>query len=179
MTYRILIAVLLAVIATAQPPQFFDARTYWPNCFKQVSDQKTCPSTSAQALAGLMSDRYCIQNKNIVLSPQSLICANVTNCGDAVTDTLIKAEFAYANANGLPTAQCIPYTGNTADCPANNNSCKAIGVNYTAYKCGVMSYETDLTKIKTEIMTNGPVMCLFTPTKDYPDYYDGVYYPAH
>jgi hypothetical protein len=117
--------------------------------------------------------------KNTSLSAQSLICGNATKCGDVVTDTLIKNEFAYAKTVGLTSEQCIPYTGNPADCPADSKSCKTPGVKYETFKCGEMTYETDANKAKAEIMKSGPVMCLFTPTKDYKDYYDGIYYAAH
>eukprot|EP00829_Urostomides_striatus_P014243 TRINITY_DN414_c0_g1_i1.p1 TRINITY_DN414_c0_g1~~TRINITY_DN414_c0_g1_i1.p1 ORF type:complete len:241 (-),score=50.65 TRINITY_DN414_c0_g1_i1:91-813(-) len=180
MITRIFLVTMLALVAmsaTGAIPIFFDARFMWPSCYEEdPSEQKACVSTWAHNIAGLMTDRYCIKKKNIILSAQSFIsCSTVGKCGAAVTEALLTDAFKYAETTGLRDQDCLPYTANNTECPA-----KCVkNTTVVNYKCSAVKVFSTTETIKTEIMTNGPVVCLVPLTKDFENYYDGIYFPIH
>ena len=169
---------ILAAMALADPiPNYYDIRGLYPKCFFSVSDQGTCWSTWAQSIAGLMSNKLCMTGTNVTLSPQQLLsCANPT-CDLNNTVDVINKAFTYAQTPGLPTSDCVPY--NTSFTCATNNSCINKAITYKAYTCSAVKTISGFDNIKNEIMTNGPVICTLQATKDFKDYYDGIYFSVH
>ncbi len=173
-----LIAMLILGTVLADIPVFFDARTQWSNCVgTTVYDQKTCASSLAHAIAGSVSDRSCIKNKvQIALSPQDIVCKFTGGCSTG--SYAVATAFDYVNTVGLRNRACLPYTGDelAASCPEN---CVDTTITPTRTKCGTMTTLQGTAAIQTAIMTSGPVVCAFTETIDFVDYYEGVYYSSH
>jgi cathepsin B len=167
----LMVALVLGSVLSALPPNF-DARDVWPTCLGPVYDQGGCNSSWAITAASVASDRYCIAKKvNVALSPQMLISCVVKTCeGPFSPDPVM----SYMANPGLPTRQCVKYTAAAGECPTKCDDGSALK-NY-ACKANAIKGED---AIKTEIMTNGPVLATFMETIDFKDYYDGIYYHAH
>ena len=173
----IVLALVAAMAFCADPPVFFDARDKWPNCIMPIRDQKTCISTWAQAFAGMMSDRYCIQkSQKVPLSAQDLLaCTKATDQCNGL--------FNYADINniitnnGTATEACIAYK--SADAQTCQPKCDDGTTDPVRVKCSAIANYTTDTDIKNAIMNTGPVFCYFTETIDHKDYYDGIYYYAN
>ncbi len=59
--------------STLDLPTSFDFRDRWPVCVHPVRSQGNCGSCWAFAATGQLSDRFCIRQKDRVLSPQYMI----------------------------------------------------------------------------------------------------------
>lgn len=176
MQAHVLIALLLLGTVLAVP-NFYDGRDEWKACLTSVYDQNTCISSLAHAIAGTISDRYCIKHNNNkpYLSPQDLVCTFKPGTCAGTLD--VAAAFNYATLTGLRNRECLPYAGNetTEACPEKCTT----SIADTRIKCGAMVTLSTAADIKNAIMNKGPVVCAFPETIDYQDYYEGVYYVAH
>jgi hypothetical protein len=163
-------------ILSSAVPNAYDVRYYFPKCFYSISDQGPCVSTWAHAIAGMMSNRLCMQMVNVSLSPQFLLsCSNAGKCGGLVNDATIPLALTFAENTGLPTSTCVPYNASDLPCPTKCADDKPL----ISYKCSPMKYLTNETEVKQEIMDHGPVVCLLPVTKDYLQYYDGIWFSVH
>lgn len=177
MRFHLYVIGLVASLAFCAPvlPNFFDARTKWPQCVYPVYDQLSCNSSWAHAVAGMMSNRYCIRHdgQKLELSPQDLLCQSEERCSG---EHSLERALMNANTVGLLTRECWPYTGEDKYCP--ESSCAQSGVDFKRYKCdGYRTFKPE--DVKQEIYDNGPVVCEFQETIDHQEYYDGIYYRAH
>ncbi len=158
-------------------PNFFDGRAQWPQClYNNVHDQgQECHSSWAHAIAGMASNRFCIKTSTkLELSPQDLLCQTDDRCNGtfALNDVLNKV-----GTTGILTRQCWEYAGKPDKCPTT--TCEDPNVEFKRYKCGTPKSFKGAKAIKTEILHNGPVVCVFRESIDHMEYYDGIYYQSH
>ena len=176
MNFIFILAILAVITCAFALPLNYDLRDVFPACTRKIYDQKNCSSSWAHAIAGVMSDRYCISHDKHVLdlSPQDLVCSSVVD--ERCTGTFnVEAAFNYAQMTGLRDRDCLEYTADKV-CPEN---CTKEGVEAKRYKCGPMNTLTTQNDIKTAISEKGPVICLFNEGLDFVDYFEGMYYPVH
>lgn len=185
-------------------PENFDARVQWPNCptIKEIRDQGACGSCWAFGMVESASDRICIQSGgkvNAHLSAEDLTTCCHT-CGNGCNGGFVGAAWEYWERDGLVTGGqyntkqgCQPYKVKSCDhhvvgklkpcegdgpTPRCEKKCEAgYNVSYSDDKhYAKSSYSVrGVTKIMTEIMTNGPVEGAFSVYKDFLTYKSGVY----
>lgn len=149
-----------------------------------------------------MSDRICIvsgQQKQTRISAEDLLTCCGISCGQGCNGGYPSAAWNYFKNSGIvtgwlhnTTGYCQPYsfaacdhhtTGKYQPCGASQPTpkCKKDCVNgatYTSDKwhaSSVYSVPSQVAKIQTEIMTNGPVEAAFTVYNDFLAYKSGVY----
>lgn len=186
-------------------PDNFDSRTAWPYCdsVKMVRDQGSCGSCWAFGAVEAMSDRICIASKGqlqTLISAEDLVsCCD--SCGDGCNGGFPEAAWDYFVHDGLVTGGlyngtgCQPYSippcnhhdqgryqpcGDIVPTPQCVHKC---GANYNQtftqdrhFGKNAYSISSNVAKIQTEIMTNGPVEAAFTVYSDFPTYKSGVYH---
>jgi cathepsin B len=161
-----------ALIDNFQAPTSFDAREKWPGCVKYIRNQKDCDSYWAFGATETLSDRFCIKEKNVSLSPQYLISCDTANygCDGGQYDVAWK----YIQYNGIPTEQCVSYKsggGSSGTCPKTCDN----GSPFVFYKTTNVKSFTSPAAIQLEVMANGPIEVSFTLYTDLFSYKNGVY----
>jgi len=186
-------------------PDTFDARVQWPNCpsMQEIRDQGACGSCWAFGAVEAITDRICIFSKGTVsahISAEDLVsCCSA--CGDGCDGGYPDVAWSYYKHTGIVTGGqygtnqgCRPYTiapcehhvnGTRQPCtgegptPKCTKQCEeSYSVEYSQdkhYGLSAYSVPSAVTKIQTEIMTNGPVEGAFTVYADFPSYKSGVY----
>jgi cathepsin B len=183
-------------------PTNFDARTQWPDCptIGEVRDQSTCGSCWAFGAVESISDRYCIQKKEVVrISAQDMLtCCD--ECGMGCDGGYPSAAWQFWVDQGLVTGglygddkTCRPYslkpcdhhtTGKYGPCgesvptPDCEQSCSnGYPKSYDEDKhYGSEAYSVQgVEEIQKEIQTNGPVEADFDVYDDFLNYKTGVY----
>ena len=110
-------------------PTSFDSRIKWPGCISSVPDQGTCGSCWAVSSASIMSDRLCIERRDILHEDNAtnvpLSALQITACdstGGFFAPNWLKnkgcqggapwAAFEYGEktkVGGMVTEKCFPY----------------------------------------------------------------------
>jgi len=149
-------------------PEAFDAREKWPSCIHPVRNQGNCGSCWAFAATNQLSDRFCINGKDLVLSPQYVIeCDKDDDCCDG---GYLDSSFNFLMKVGTVEDKCLPYDMNCGRCRE---------VNCVHYKCksgSIRTYESENEKVKEEIYNKGPIEGAFDVYRDFLSYRSGVYY---
>jgi len=151
-------------------PDYFDAREKWPNCSEHpVLDQQKCSGCWAFGIANLMSDRFCIKGKDVILSQQDILECTFNNT--CCTGGIASRGYAYMIENGTVDVDCKPYDISCGVCRNVSNDCKR-------YKCkpGSDWYSDNATEAKVEIFLNGPIEAVFDVYQDLVEYKEGVYF---
>ncbi len=170
-----------ATIADDEPeignlPTNFDARDRWGRCVHPIRVQGHCGSCWAFGTTEAMSDRFCIQGVDVILSPQDLLSCDKSN--DACNGGIIMKALEYIEKNGCVAESCFPYVsaqGFLPVCPANQ--CPANGQKWVKYYCkpGSVRMITTIAEMKEEIYRNGPITTRFEHFADFNLYKSGVY----
>ena len=153
------------IIHTA--PENFDAREKWPKCVHAVRNQGNCGSCWAFAATNQLADRFCIEGKDLILSPQYVIeCDKDDDCCDG---GYLDSSFKFLEKTGTVEDHCLPYDMNCANCRE---------VNCVHHKCKAGSIWTsdNAAKTKEEIFSHGPIEGAFDVYRDFLSYRSGVYY---
>jgi cathepsin B len=173
-------------------PDSFDARTAWPKCTSigHVRDQGPCGSCWAFGAVEAMSDRICIssgQTNQLELSAQDMVsCCD--SCGDGCEGGYPSAAWDFWDQTGLVSETVYPYAFPSCEHHMNGSKPPCGSVQPTP-DCnqqllknpknqGKSSYSisSNVEKIQTEIMTNGPVEVAFSVYADFLTYKSGVYH---
>jgi cathepsin B len=148
-------------------PVNFDGRQVWGACIHPASDQGTCNGCWAFAIIGHLSDRFCVQGKNIILSVQDLLECTAGNkcCGGGYASN----GYRYMMETGVVAESCKRYRNTCGECTPS--SC-------TRYKCkpNSMFWADTIQQAKREIQNNGPIEAVLDVYDDFPYYESGVYY---
>lgn len=146
----------------SEVPSWYDIRMVWPNCIAPAERQGKV-SAFAHAVAGTLSDRFCVQSrgeKKVSLNP-----ALALNCAGADVHHVDKA-WEFAQRTGF-------FNSSTSTCgepPTKKNRLfKAASTCATLGDDGIMR----------EVRRNGPVVVLVPVYSDLLTYTNGVYAPTN
>ena len=155
-------------------PPNFDYRQKWPNCIQSIRDQGQCGSGWSMALTEFLSDRFCIQGTNVLLSPQDPISCDDLDYGCA--GGFIDNSLEYATEIGIVTDSCFPYSSGQSVSPPCIDKCIS-PEQYIKYKCKPFStlWLSDENSQKQDLFQNGPIETKFFVYEDF-FYYDGGIY---
>jgi len=173
---------------------------------KEVRDQSTCGSCWAFGAAEAMSDRICIasgQKLQTRISTEDILTCCALSCGNGCNGGYPSGAFNYWKSQGVVTGWlyntknwCQPYTFAPCDHHTEGGKYGPCGASKPTPKCdkncvsgypkafaedkihasSVYSVPSQVSKIQTEIMTNGPVEAAFTVYNDFLTYKSGVYH---
>ena len=185
-------------------PESFDSAANWPKCesLKDVRDQSTCGSCWAFGAVEAMSDRICIKSggtDQTRISAQNMLSCCLT-CGNGCNGGYPSAAWNHWKSQGVATGWlyndkkwCDPYvfapcdhhvSGPYGPCGSSKPTPKCVkscangdAWDQSAHKASsVYGVPSQVAKIQTEIMTNGPIEVAFTVYNDFLSYKSGVYH---
>lgn len=148
-------------------PINFDGRTVWGKCIHTSADQGSCNGCWAFGIVNHLSDRFCVQGKDVILSVQDLLeCTPGNKC---CSGGYASNGYKYIMQTGLVADSCKRYRKTCTEC--RPSSC-------THYKCkpNSMFWASTIQQAKREIYNNGPIEAVFDVYDDFPYYAGGVYY---
>ncbi|KAJ2946093.1 hypothetical protein O0L34_g5014 [Tuta absoluta] len=196
-----------AVIADL--PEYFDARSKWPNCpsLNEIRDQGSCASCWAVSAVGAMTDRVCIYSGGTEIfhfSAEDLLSC-CSDCGQGCGGGFIAKAWQHWINSGIVSGGaynsgqgCLPYSiapcehdviGNRLPCYEDTHTPTCLRSCNTGYD---VMYEVDKQygkdaytvkggddHIRAEIYQNGPVEGAFMVYDDFLTYKSGVYQHTH
>eukprot|EP00826_Nyctotherus_ovalis_P016470 TRINITY_DN14767_c0_g1_i7.p1 TRINITY_DN14767_c0_g1~~TRINITY_DN14767_c0_g1_i7.p1 ORF type:complete len:268 (+),score=40.45 TRINITY_DN14767_c0_g1_i7:196-999(+) len=161
-------------------PENFDGRVKWGTCIHPIRNQGKCGSCWAIALTDALSDRFCINGRDVLLSPQQIIsCLKGADFKGCYGGHGVNAMSQYVIPKGLVTDKCYPYEQVdhefTLQC---SNKCTYLGNWNERYYCKhgsdrVIEYIEDM---KQEIINNGPLCTRFKFRTGFTAYAGGKVY---
>lgn len=154
-------------------PESFDARDKWGSCIHPIRDQAHCGSCWAFGATEALSDRFCINNQDVILSPQDLVSCNKQNY--ACQGGYLNLAWAYLSVTGAVSDECFPYVSGDGSVPSCVKTCVNPDVEYKKYKSTSITQPKTILAIKTEIYHNGPVETGFSVYRDFLSYKSGIY----
>ena len=122
--------------------------------------------------AGALSDRYCINGINVLLSPQYMVNCDFNNL--ACLGGYLSHTWKFLEATGIPTEKCVSYISASG----SYNECSGFCDDRTTptfYKAKLTKQFTSVRAIQLEVMTNGPIEAAMTVYKDFLAYKTGIY----
>jgi len=162
-------------VIESQLPDNFDPRDKFGACIHPIRDQGKCGSCWAFGMSEVLSDRFCIAKKDVILSPQVLVSCDKDN--NACNGGYLSHAFNYATNSGLVLDSCFPYVSANFYVPPCPTSCPGTGA-WVTYKCAPGSvFEGQDNNFKmNELYTNGPIENCFQLYQDFFSYKSGIYY---
>lgn len=174
----------IAEAAVSSIPNF-NASEKWPGKIHPIRDQGICGSCWAYGAANAYSDRrHILTGDDLTFSPQFLIDCDSSNFG--CNGGYLDRVWTFMNNTGIPTDTCQPETSsfngleNTCDIfSCTDGSGDSVTYYHSGEACG--GYDNNgisiltVSKIKYEMMTNGPVELAFSVYEDFMNYGSGVY----
>lgn len=163
-------------VVTAVPDNF-DSREQWGLKIHPIRDQQQCGSCWAFGATEAFSDRFAINGKDVILSPEDLVSCDQNDYG--CNGGYMDMAWEYLADHGAVTDSCFPYTAGSGRAPACASTCKN-GEPFTKYKCAPNSIRQSrsVATIKSEIVNHGPVEGAFTVYTDFFNYQSGIYSPT-
>lgn len=159
-------------------PENFDGRDKWGACVHPIRNQGVCGSCWSFAITSALSDRFCINKKDVILSPQHLIaCLKTTGFNGCNGGNSVNA-MKHIISQGVVTEKCYPYTltksKTTPPCP---NKCTGRGDWTERYHCkaGTNKVITNIEEMQKEIINNGPICTHFIYRNSFNVYKSGIY----
>jgi cathepsin B len=155
-------------------PDSFDTYTQWPSCVHAMRDQANCGSCWAFSAAEAMSDRFCIQGKDVILSPQDFVSCESDQY--ACEGGYLSREWAYMEKTGIVTDECFPYVSGGGVVPKCPTKCPGKGT-WTKYKAksGSTINFADMESAMENMYEKGSMQAGFTVYQDFFSYKSGVY----
>jgi cathepsin B len=155
-----------------KPPENFDAREKWPQCFSSpIYNMGNCTASWAIATASALSNRFCVANPSeyseLMLSPQQLLSCDTMQRGCNGGD--IDTAWNFVEREGLVSEICFPYQADaTVSCSTKCSS-------ETPLKAASHCVLNDEIAIRREIFNNGPVVAPVFLVDDFLVYRGGLY----
>jgi len=95
-------------------PASFDPRTdKFSKCIHPIRDQQQCGSCWAFGATEALSDRFCINGKDLILAPQDPVSCDSNNYG--CDGGYLNYVWQYFTNTGVVTEACWPYTSGGGD----------------------------------------------------------------
>lgn len=142
---------------------------------RPIRDQGDCGSCYAFAAAGMLADRVCLASNgeyNGDLAPQDIVNCdfNDNGCDGGMMTSVIH----YLMKSGVSSENCLSYQQTASTC---NYECDDQSMNYEKFSCvkGSQKILTDPDDIRTELMTNGPMIVAMDVYTDFDNYMSGIY----
>ena len=156
-------------------PDNFDPHDKWPACIHPIRDQGQCGSCWAFGLVESISDRFCIQGKDVILAPQDSVSCDKSNYG--CNGGHIDRAWNYATQTGIVPDTCMPYVSGNGHVPPCPSKCTGKGT-WVKYKCasGTVFNAVDNTAKMNEMYNNGPLENAFAVYEDFFSYKSGIYH---
>ncbi len=143
------------------------------NCDHGVKNQGACGSCWAFAAAGMISDRCCIQSRDMGwLSPQELVSCDKRSYGCYGGSLTSPLTYMQQNGGLVPEA-CFPYNGQNSACPTKCASGAAWASSHVC-KCNKVVNCYGTLGIKNCLM-KGPVSVAFAVCQSFMSYKSGIY----
>jgi cathepsin B len=162
-------------ISNVKLPDNFDPRKEkFSKCIHPILNQGHCGSCWAHGSSEVLSDRFCINGKDVILSPQDLTSCDRYDNG--CNGGGLEEPFRWMTNFGIVTATCFPYVsgdGHVPPCPSKCVNTEA----FTKYKCapGTIVSIDDNTAQKQEMYDHGPMDTGFYVYEDFMNYKGGIY----
>ena len=155
-------------------PDDFDPREKFGSCIHPIRDQAKCGSCWAFALSEVLSDRFCILNKDVILSPQDFLSCDKNDYG--CNGGTVEHSWNYVTTTGIVSDSCMPYVSGQGSVPPCPYVCTGTG-SLTKYKCkmGTLFNAADNNAKMNELYNNGPLENVFAVYSDFFYYKDGIY----
>jgi len=156
-------------------PENFDWRDENRKCIHPILDQGKCGSCWAFAATEVLSDRFCLKGRDIVLSPQDLVSCDPSNHGCQGGGDI--TPYMYMASSGVVSETCFPYASGDGQRRPCVSKCVRQGEPFTKYYCdGAPIIRATIERQKAELYQSGPVSTGFIVYKDFLTYKSGVYY---
>ena len=167
------------VLDISDNPKEFDGRKKWLKCIHEIRTQGKCGSCWAFSLTEAISDRFCINGRDVVLSPQHLVAccrgSGFSGCNGGSSPLAMN----FLIKQGVVTEKCYPYTlKNTNITPHCPEKCTGSGDWKKRYHCQANSgviIRGNREKVKAEIVKNGPMGTFFEYRRSFNSYIGGIY----
>lgn len=156
-------------------PEKFDPREKWPRCIHPIRNQGHCGSCWAHGATESLSDRFCINGKDVILSPQDLVSCDPhdkgCNGGGDIT------PFLYLTEPGAVSDSCFPYVSGDGHVPPCISKC-VNNESFIKYRCkpGSVVIKGIVSTQQEELYNHGPLNTAFKVYRDFLTYKSGVYY---
>jgi len=150
-------------------PSDFDSRKQWGSKIHAIRDQQSCGSCWAFGATEAFSDRFAINGKDVILSPEDLVSCDTNDYG--CNGGYMDMAWEYLADHGAAEDKCFPYSAGSGLAPACTNTC-VDGSAMNRYKCKANSirHSQGVEQIQSEIVQNGPVEGAFTVYTDFFNY---------
>ena len=158
---------------------FFNAYTNWPSSRIPVRDQGSCGSCWAMSSTEVLGSRARIRGVHVDLSAEPLIkwCLRGLkspnpdmNANNTCDGSDLETPWRFLSEIG--SVNMTPHT--PFNCATGNTWYRATA--HRSYEISTSSnLQTNIAKIKHELMTNGPVQAAFDVYEDFMNYTSGVY----
>lgn len=158
-----------------QLPENFDPRKEkFSKCIHPILNQGHCGSCWAFGSSEVLSDRFCINGKDLVLSPQDLTSCDRYDHG--CQGGGIEEPFRWMMNFGIVTLSCFPYTSGDGHVPPCPSKC-VNSEKFEKFKCkpGTLISTDDVEEEKQDLYEHGPMDTGFNVYQDFMTYKSGIY----
>ena len=156
------------------PNDEFDARKQWGSKIHPIRNQGQCGSCWAFGATEAMSDRWAIDNDDVILSPQHMVSCDKNNYG--CQGGYLNYAWNFITGTGVVDDDCYPYTSGKS---GQDGACKAACANsnkpFKPKKSTKGIHPTSVKATQQQIQQFGPVEAAFTVYQDFMSYKSGVY----
>ena len=145
-------------------PTEFDIRSEFSKCesVSTIFDQGSCGGCWALSVAAVLSDRFCQQSIDVLLSPQDLLDC-VSGSSNGCSGGFTEDGFDYVADEGIRTNSCVPFEAMDGFCAtgcADGSKRNADGTKYFT-QSWAQYISSDEEKIQQELMSYGSISAVF------------------
>ena len=156
------------------PNDEFDARQQWGAKIHPIRNQGQCGSCWAFGASEAMSDRWAIDEKDIILSPQHMVSCDTNNYG--CNGGYLDLAWRFITETGIVDDDCYPYTSGTSGADGEcKTACANSNRDFNPRKSVKLVHPGSVQATQQQIQQFGPVEAAFTVYQDFMSYKSGVY----